>query len=1255
MILKDIIVNGNFYNPNGPTYGWIAHNVSIKKYEENNFERYRLDGGTRNTYYDIPPGIYQKIDLSSYVYDVRLEIEYTIHYNKDVAASKPEEDLISNFYIYELSSYDSTTKIPVIGEAINYTYKKDAKIYYSERTIQNGLHIVENDTVTITLPPGYYIIGFGTKFIDINGVGFIADGSELNGFCIEHIEVMASGLESGVVNLASTKDFEAYAIYADSRTRDNSYTCPDTLEDTDVYIRALSRNSLDDAISQKDGYGAYFSIQEVDEIDANTIGRISFWYRSNLTVGTQFAVCIYDTSLNSLYYSETITIQALGQWVQCNLEFDAWEGDYLLLIVPPKESYDSGFLILNKIRCIVEMNISSSGQGGKGTFEEPYNKYDGYVSYDLEDGGLYSCFFNPNDNVTIRKDLFFAKINDRYYMSYEGYPHFENQLCVNGFFNSNGEKVRNPSSTTDLRYFFNNGAMAVNESFAYGDDIYTADSYGICSVTSQIMKDITLTLQGFTYPIRSTIDVPRGSTDTTIIASFARQNPYVILNVTSSDESIASAAVVSDDKKNDANGYYNESNTIKIQAWHLGTVLITVSYTNLDGTVVSNSFEVDVRDTREYGKANENVSLKFLYGLNYMSFSETLDLKYKITPLVSTNLPLDFQVVEANDRQIFSITSEGVLSTSEVRELPYPHSCTVYMTNYGSKKTTSCTINLTAPKGSSVNSSFKKRMPVGIRFTNMPTEMSVGQTIDVKAETYGEDNAITNVTQDVYWSSSNASIVMINDYGTLTALKAGEATITCTCSEDPYVKKTIKIKIVGDATGEDIVLQRIDLNMKEAVLLGSNVGDASGKMSCEFLEYTLFPGATQQKNVIWSSDNDSLVKVDQSGKIYCNRGRTYGADFKESTYVRCTSAHNPNISAACKVTACSWGTYHPIIYFSNSQIDAYVDELITIPYGRSNCSYIDYEEDICNITIKKSDGSSLGSAGSFSYTKNAISLTLREEGTYIITASCNYKKGNTSRSISNTCTVKATKSSLTPVITKDLELCYALHNGTCIMRYHVKNDVRENFSHFVGINGTYHSAFAYSFIYNDEDYYYIFDKENVKFPGKYDVCVRVVNNGIYSCETNSIVVNMPEIIEEDKQTSLGIAKLDYDKAINDIIAFLKNLITDGSITQKEDLEFNTRYEIFNANYENLKYMLDICIDYIDEQIKAAQAEMSTMATVLTSDGTAIATYSMGETTNSNYKNVTDMDYYQNECIKSLIQKVLELEAKLNELANNNNN
>ena len=104
----------------------------------------------------------------------------------------------------------------------------------------------------------------------------------------------------------------------------------------------------------------------------------------------------------------------------------------------------------------------------------------------------------------------------------------------------------------------------------------------------------------------------------------------------------------------------------------------------------------------------------------------------------------------------------------------------------------------------------------------------------------------------------------------------------------------------------------------------------------------------------------------------------------------------------------------------------------------------------------------------------------------------------------------------------------------------------------------------------------------------------------------------------------------------------------------EKSEFDTRYKIYCPNYYNLKYMLEFCIEYINSKISTAQAEMASLAETLNSSGVSVASYSEGDQTTSNYKNVSDLDYYQNECIKQLVNRVLQLEAKLNELTNNNN-
>lgn len=1261
--MENIIVNSNFSDSNdpnlyNPTYGWIAHNIGTTLYRDNfDNKKYYMSGGERNVYFDLPPGLYQKIDLSNYSYDVKLEIEYRISYYNEIAAQR-QNDLISNLYIYEIGSCDSSTKIPVTNVR-SYLVKENVKLYYDEVQIERGNDIVETGKLSITLPPGYYAIGFGSEFMDLTGEGFIANGKDINGLCVERLSANALELTSGSFKLASTSDFESWAVESVSYATDKNFACPITLEDNDVGIRVAYNHTLEQSMSEKNGYAVEFEIPEFtfSEQDAQTAkitGRLSFWYHSSL-IGSEFAIYIYDRETGRGFWDDIIEIEE-NEWRQYVSEFGAFEGRYTLLIIPPKESYKSSYLMLNSIDCSLYIEVESSGgQGGKGTFEEPYNSYDGYIYY----WSIKRCLFISN---TVKfKNLFFVKINGKYYMSDDD---IDGSLCINGFYNSSGVKLTNPDSTSDLRYFFDDGTMAVNESFAYGKRIYTADEFGICRHTSMIMSNIDLKLKDFDYNINSVIDMPRNISKT-IIASFDKQSPPARLTVTSSNEDIVSGYVDilnnGLNTKYDEDGSYNESNTIIVTGHHLGTATITVSYENLDGTIISNSFDVFVRDTLDYYKNGESlVSLDFVYDVNYLLRGKSLDLRYILKP--NSNLPIDWQIVDS----VSAFTLEdGVLTAKDVNYLNT--SCTVSISNYGSGMTDTCKIYLTQDPNSGLGSggaNYTYKKPVKIVFENAKNKMEAGEILTVKAITQDVNGSSVGVTQNVNWSSNKPSIANVDQTGTIMALNEGTAKITCTCVEDPYVKGEFEIQVVGYIPGVSentgyIRLQKIELNMQEAVLLcptprtsGSGTDFPDERVSYEYLEYSLVPANTQEKNVEWVSDDPSLVMVDQNGRIYPNPDRKFTYGFKGSTYVRCKSKHTSYISAACKVNVCGWSEYEPIVYFSKSSVKTYVQDKTTIGYGVSNCSYITYHEDEYNVSVLKDNGSSTSSP--LSFTNKTITFTPNEEGTFVLTATCVYDKDDfiKNRAVTGTCYVVATENiDQTPSVSETLELVYALEDGSYCLKYDVGNDTNNNFLHRVSIdNDEFKATTASQLIYNGEEHYYIFDK--MAFPGTYEVRVRVVN-GNYSKDTKEITVSIPEIT--NNKTSLENAKFHYDTVCDDIISYLKALIQDNTISAIENSEFDTRYRFFCIHYDNLKSMLDICINHIDERIKAEQAEMSTMATALTSDGTAVATYSMDEATNSNYKNVTDMDYYQNECIKALMQRVLELEAKLNELSNNNNN
>jgi hypothetical protein len=1257
--LENIIVNSNFSDANdpnlyNPTYGWIAHNIGTTLYRDNfDNKKYYMSGGERDVFFDLPPGLYQKIDLSNYSYDVKLEIEYKISYYNKIAAQR-QNDLITSFYVYEIGSYNTSTKIPV-NNVRNYLVREDVKLYYDEVQIERGNDIEEIGQLSITLPPGYYVIGFGSNFIDVAGSGFIADGRELNGLCVEKLSAYALELTTGTINLASSDDFEPWGIESASFATDPNFSCPINLEANDVGIRLAYNDTLEESKNDRCGYMTEFTIpdfnfSEEDEETAKITGRLSFWYHSSL-VGSTFAVYIHDADLNKEYlYEDGIEIET-NEWTQYVLEFGAWEGRYQLFIIPPEESYKSSYLMLNSIDCSLYVEVEGNGgQGGQGTFENPYNSYDGYIYY----WSINRCLFESD---TVRFDkIFFVKINGKYYM---GNSYMNGGLCINGFYNSSGVKLSSPNSTSDLRYFFEDGTMAIDESFIYEDKVYTANELGICKHTSMKMTHIDLKLKDFDYNINSVIDMPRNISKT-IIASFDKQSPPARLTVTSSNEDIVSGYVDilnnGLNTKYDEDGSYNESNTIIVTGHHLGTSTITVSYESFDGTIISNSFDVLVRDTPDYYKNGDSiVSLDFVYDVNYLLRGKSLDLRYILKP--NSNLPVDWQIVD----NVSAFTLEdGVLTAKDVNYLNA--SCTVSISNYGSGMTDTCKIYLTQNTTPTGGANYTYKKPVKIVFENAKNKMEAGEILTVKAITQDVNGSSVGVTQNVNWSSNKPSIATVDQTGTIMALNEGTAKITCTCVEDPYAKGEFEIQVVGYIPGvsentEYVRLQKIELNMQEAVLLcptprtsGTGTDFPDGRVSYEYLECSFVPANTQEKNVEWVSDDPSLVMVDQNGRIYPNPDRKFTYGFKGSTYVRCKSKHTSYISAACKVNVRGWSEYEPIVYFSKSSINAYIQDKVTIGYGVSNCSYITYHEDQYNVSVLKDNGDSTSSP--LSFTNKTISFTPNEEGTFVLTATCVYDKDDfiKNRAVTGTCYVIATENvGQTPSVSETLELIYALEDGSYCLKYDVGNDINNNFLHRVGIdNDEFKATTASQLIYNGEEHYYIFDK--MASPGTYKVRVRVVN-GNYSKDTEEITVSIPEIT--NNETSLERAKFNYDTVCDDIISYLKVLIQDNTISAIENSEFDTRYRFFCIHYDNLKSMLDICINHIDERIKEEQAEMSTMATALTSDGTVVATYSMDEATNSNYKNVTDMDYYQNECIKALVQRVLELEARLNELTNNN--
>ncbi len=103
------------------------------------------------------------------------------------------------------------------------------------------------------------------------------------------------------------------------------------------------------------------------------------------------------------------------------------------------------------------------------------------------------------------------------------------------------------------------------------------------------------------------------------------------------------------------------------------------------------------------------------------------------------------------------------------------------------------------------------------------------------------------------WSSSDESIVTVDENGKITAIKEGTATITVTTKDGGY-KATVTITVTKD----DIKVTGVSFDSKTLNL-------ATG--SSTNLKATVSPSDATNKGLTWKSSDTSIVTVDQNGRI----------------------------------------------------------------------------------------------------------------------------------------------------------------------------------------------------------------------------------------------------------------------------------------------------------------------------------------------------------------------------------------------------
>lgn len=141
----------------------------------------------------------------------------------------------------------------------------------------------------------------------------------------------------------------------------------------------------------------------------------------------------------------------------------------------------------------------------------------------------------------------------------------------------------------------------------------------------------------------------------------------------------------------------------------------------------------------------------------------------------------------------------------------------------------------------------KKTVPVtGVTLNPTSLSLFTGESETLTATV--EPGNATN--KAVTWSTSDNTVATVDENGTVTAVGAGEATITVT-TEDGSKTATCTVTVTVPVTG-------VKLN-KETLELFTD--------GSETLTATVEPGNATNKNVTWSSSDETIATVDNNGTV----------------------------------------------------------------------------------------------------------------------------------------------------------------------------------------------------------------------------------------------------------------------------------------------------------------------------------------------------------------------------------------------------
>ncbi len=136
------------------------------------------------------------------------------------------------------------------------------------------------------------------------------------------------------------------------------------------------------------------------------------------------------------------------------------------------------------------------------------------------------------------------------------------------------------------------------------------------------------------------------------------------------------------------------------------------------------------------------------------------------------------------------------------------------------------------------------------------------------------------------WTSSNESVAKVSNTGVVTGIGYGNATITCSATDDEYIFAESVFHVVLPVSGLTLDSANVTLLISE-----QNPADGTATLTC-----TVKPNNAHIKDVTWESSNPAVVKVDKKGVLKAVSAGT------ATITARSKDPMSSTLSATCKVT-----------------------------------------------------------------------------------------------------------------------------------------------------------------------------------------------------------------------------------------------------------------------------------------------------------------------------------------------------------------